>query len=89
VPDERHYEQVLGKIVSSVLLGTFYPRTGLLISIQVLSDASNRIKGNELVVLGCAINALLLALLHACLPIISLFSAVTLSDIDNVNHVVC
>ncbi|KAI8854449.1 ribosomal protein S5 domain 2-type protein [Chytridium lagenaria] len=66
---ERHYERVIKELASSLILSTMHPRTAIEITIQVMSDDGG--------MLSTAINAAVLALLDAGVPLKAMAASVT------------
>ncbi|KAJ3276371.1 Exosome component 5 [Terramyces sp. JEL0728] len=66
---DRLYERILEKIATSVIIDALHPRTMIKINFQVLADDGS--------ILTTGINAMMLALLDAGVPLNSTFAGVT------------
>lgn len=66
---DRLYERILEQTAASLILTSLYPRTMIKISLQVLSQDGS--------ILATAVNAMILALLDAGVPMKSMASSVT------------
>lgn len=72
---EKIHERFISSILDQVVLQTFFPRSGFLVTFQVVRNSGS--------LLACAINALCLALIDASIPMSSVFSAVSLAFLSS------
>ncbi|KAJ3218872.1 Exosome component 5 [Dinochytrium kinnereticum] len=66
---ERHYERVIKELTSSIVLSSMHPRTAIEITVQIMSDDGG--------MLSTSINAAILALLDAGVPLKAMAASVT------------